>query len=927
MASLAASARTTRKIPAALAPDTEDEKWNDGSSSPASANAAAPALTKRSSNPRVMSFIRDDWIRRQMLEREAEFTAFRKMSVFVGTFNANGKKPVGIRAGIVDWLRDGNSGRGSAPLADIYVIGFQEIVDLSAANVLADGQSASRTTTWAELVHQTLNQLANEGSAGSMANDEFGFSASDSNAGGNATEADTSVGAYHLIEKKNMVGIALLVYVKAEHVTYVQDVQGVSIGVGLMGVMGNKGACAVRMQLYDSTLCFVSAHLAAHRGNVQGRNADFANIIDKAQFKEEDAYARLSAEEASDELHDRAQEAKMGGRVSGDSSDSVTSGRGGAGTRDDGGETNGSDGPGAHIPDRYRVFAGSAQTGEFGILDHDYVFWLGDLNYRMQKDVSLEECYYRMKQKDFGFLRANDQLNAERANDRCFSGFEEGTINFLPTYKFIPGTDRYDDREDKKLRVPAWCDRILWKCSAGNDTTVEGTITKLIALELYNSSSSIKISDHKPVLGMFGVQLKTTVREQQRRVYGEIMRALDTWENECIPKVEIEGGELFFHDLRFRVRQSRKIKITNSGQVSATFRFVPKLEEKHICKPWLSLKPPFAMLLPSESLTVTVDAYVDARFANGLDYGREVLDDILVLRLENGRDHFITVAGTYVPSCFGTSLARLVCTPGPMSQASDVNAISSNADSSLTAGTGVTGAAPDPVLSVPKEIWHLVDALYRRTLLGSGSSDGTSQEMVDSLFVESGSSNEIASIRKALDESAHLDELIEAGAASTHSLAEALLQLLDSLSDSIVPIEFWPQADFDHDVSIARWSSNFLAQLPTMNYNVFVYIVAFLRELVATSVKAGGRNVVLAQRLSTLFSRMMVRVPYLHSFWDYGPSGRPRAISNARGSSMNLKQFVGASDTDRIASEGALKTARKGMCKVLEHFLTASEFR
>ena len=85
-----------------------------------------------------------------------------------------------------------------------------------------------------------------------------------------------------------MVGIALLVYVKAEHVTYVQDVQGVSIGVGLMGVMGNKGACAVRMQLYDSTLCFVSAHLAAHRGNVQGRNADFANIIDKAQFKEED---------------------------------------------------------------------------------------------------------------------------------------------------------------------------------------------------------------------------------------------------------------------------------------------------------------------------------------------------------------------------------------------------------------------------------------------------------------------------------------------------------------------------------------------------------------------------------------------------------------------------------------------------------------
>ena len=93
-------------------------------------------------------------------------------------------------------------------------------------------------------------------------------------------------------------------------------------------------------------------------------------------------------------------------------------------------------------------------------------------------------------------------------------------------------------------------------------------------------------------------------------------------------------GRTLFHDLRFRVRQSRKIKITNSGQVSATFRFVPKLEEKHICKPWLSLKPHLQCCY-LQSLTVTVDAYVDARFANGLDYGREVLDDILVLRLEN----------------------------------------------------------------------------------------------------------------------------------------------------------------------------------------------------------------------------------------------------------------------------------------------------
>ena len=86
----------------------------------------------------------------------------------------------------------------------------------------------------------------------------------------------------------------------------------------------------------------------------------------------------------------------------------------------------------------------------------------------------------------------------------------------------------------------------------------------------------------------------------------------------------------------------------------------------------------------------------------------------------------------------------------------------------------------------------------------------------------------------------------------------------------------------------------------------------------------------LAQRLAAVFSRTMVRVPYLHSFWDYKPGDitrRPRALSNSRGSQLNLRQFVGTSDTARVLDKSTLKTARQGMCKVIEHFLTAAEFR
>ena len=40
-------------------------------------------------------------------------------------------------------------------------------------------------------------------------------------------------------------------------------------------MMGNKGGAAIRMKILDSTVCFVCSHLAAHRENVAGRNADF----------------------------------------------------------------------------------------------------------------------------------------------------------------------------------------------------------------------------------------------------------------------------------------------------------------------------------------------------------------------------------------------------------------------------------------------------------------------------------------------------------------------------------------------------------------------------------------------------------------------------------------------------------------------------
>lgn len=98
----------------------------------------------RKYNPQVMSFIRNDWITQQMRDRygsanpartrqlemppahallhthsESEFTEFKTLSVFVGTYNVNGKVPT---EDITSWLCDFKK-LGAKDVPDIYVVG------------------------------------------------------------------------------------------------------------------------------------------------------------------------------------------------------------------------------------------------------------------------------------------------------------------------------------------------------------------------------------------------------------------------------------------------------------------------------------------------------------------------------------------------------------------------------------------------------------------------------------------------------------------------------------------------------------------------------------------------------------------------------------------------------------------------------------
>ncbi|GAB4843350.1 Type IV inositol polyphosphate 5-phosphatase 7 [Ancistrocladus abbreviatus] len=130
------------------------------------------------------------------------------------------------------------------------------------------------------------------------------------------------------------------------------------------------------------------------------------------------------------------------------------------------------------------------------IIDHDRVIWLGDLNYRLA--LSYRSVKALVQMQNWRALLDRDQLCIEQRRGRVFQGWNEGNIYFPPTYKYSHNSDRYagDDMHRKeKRRTPAWCDRILWYGGG------------LHQLSYVRAES--RFSDHRPVYSMFWAEVES----------------------------------------------------------------------------------------------------------------------------------------------------------------------------------------------------------------------------------------------------------------------------------------------------------------------------------------------------------------------------------------------------------------------------------
>ncbi|XP_016020822.2 phosphatidylinositol 4,5-bisphosphate 5-phosphatase A isoform X5 [Rousettus aegyptiacus] len=144
--------------------------------------------------------------------------------------------------------------------------------------------------------------------------------------------------------------------------------------------------------------------------------------------------------------------------------------------------------------------------GAQGILDHDLVFWFGDLNFRIES-YDLHFVKFAIDNDQLHQLWEKDQLNMAKNTWPILKGFQEGPLNFAPTFKFDVGTNKYDT--SAKKRKPAWTDRILWKVKpprGGRSPSGQESHRLQVTQHSYRSHMEYTVSDHKPVAAQFILQ-------------------------------------------------------------------------------------------------------------------------------------------------------------------------------------------------------------------------------------------------------------------------------------------------------------------------------------------------------------------------------------------------------------------------------------
>ena len=344
-----------------------------------------------------------------------------------------------------------------------FVIGLQEIVKLNTSNVIFDSNKSS-SYQWETKIIEILLKVYN----------------------------------YTLQYRENMVGILLLIFVKSSEAKNITNMKKSVIKAGFMNTLGNKGYILYEFKYRDKTFSFGSGHLTAGENdkNFKNRTNLLINLLNHKtdknsnKFCENDFYflfgdmnfrVKIDKKEFFD-FFEKIKDVNIKQDINDDSVVSNKKSTYNLNKRFDFGiDSQKSKKKKSNSIEKSHLY----KTKFFKDFKNIEAIDINDDNLSLNLKKQIDESRYK-----YFFLKEHlccDELNGFKSSLTSYNVIEN-EINFLPTYKYIKGENNYDLGK----RIPGWTDRILYKQSEN---------VKCIKYDRIN----IKISDHKPVFGLFEI--------------------------------------------------------------------------------------------------------------------------------------------------------------------------------------------------------------------------------------------------------------------------------------------------------------------------------------------------------------------------------------------------------------------------------------
>ncbi|KAI1425253.1 type II inositol-1,4,5-trisphosphate 5-phosphatase [Xylaria sp. FL1777] len=457
--------------------------------------------------------------------------------------------------------------------------------------------------------------------------------------------------------------------------------------------------------------------------------------------------------------------------------------------------------------------------------------WCDRILYRTRKD---KEKYAKEHQ---------DQIDAKTKDDEMKKrGIEQAAHDESVLFDYDPTADSSGDSQVTGDAGDAG-DTIYDYDEYDEDDSPEQVVIQdgfvdEISLDLYTSHQRIMSSDHKPLVGIFTLTYDAVVPELKAKVHAEVARELDRVENEGRPNITIvvDGGEsaatgrstasdgsggIDFGDVAFMRRKSRSLTIANTGRVQAKLNFLEKPDDENDDKQkprWLEVKFVRPLndyperqqdtleyeisLEPGETVNAVIEIEVsDLKQLQALNEKPAQLEDVLVLRVVDGRDHFLPIRASWRPSCFGRSLEELIRIPkGGITE--------------FIKQRPKTGSIPyslDVQTSSPAELFKLIEAI--ETLTERLIADENMVEDVqiprarvgwpfDRRTWQTNKDDDYATLRgdimEALENGQPILEALKADVPALKRLeivSDSLLLFLESMPDGIISAPLWARIE------------------------------------------------------------------------------------------------------------------------------------